>query len=126
MTFGRYHEADEPERRGAAGGAIDPSWYFRKPGGGPMYDMTVYALHRLTSVLGPARRVTAMSGIRIPERTFLGRTVPTEADDNTILLARLRGGARSRSPTAPPPATRIPDFAAGTYYGTTGTIDGCC
>ena len=27
---------------------IDPSWYYRKPGGGPLYDMTVYAMHGLT------------------------------------------------------------------------------
>ncbi len=123
MTFGRYHEADEPERLGAAGGAIDPSWYFRKPGGGPMYDMTVYALHRLTSVLGPARRVTAMSGVRITERTFLGRTVPTEADDNTILLVDFGEGlvAVAYGTAAGDPN---PQFAAGTYYGTTGTIDG--
>ncbi|GAB4185439.1 MAG: hypothetical protein Fur005_47890 [Roseiflexaceae bacterium] len=40
---------------------VDPSWYFRKPGGGPLYDMTVYSLHGLTGVLGPAKRVTAMS-----------------------------------------------------------------
>ena len=45
---------------------VNPSWYWRKPGGGPLYDMTVYALHTLTGVLGPARRVTAMSGVRIP------------------------------------------------------------
>ena len=79
----RYHE-DEPERAGAD--AIDPSWYFRKPGGGPLYDMTVYALHALTGILGPAKRVTALSGVRVPERTFAGRPVPTEADDNTVML----------------------------------------
>ena len=123
MAFDRYHEADEPERRGAAGGAIDPSWYFRKPGGGPMYDMTVYALHRLTSVLGSARRVTALSAVRIPERTFLGRTVPTEADDNTLLLVDFGEGlfAVAYGTAAGNPN---PQFAAGTYYGTTGTIDG--
>jgi predicted dehydrogenase len=49
--FGHYHE-NEQERSAAAGGQpIDPSWYFRKPGGGPMYDMTAYPLHQLTSVL---------------------------------------------------------------------------
>jgi len=123
MAFGSYHDADEPERRRTAGGAIDPSWYFRKPGGGPMYDMTVYALHRLTSVLGPARRVTALSGIRVPERTFLGRAVPTEADDNTILLVDFGDGLFAVAyGTAAGTADEQP--AAGTYYGTSGTIDG--
>ena len=121
-AFGRYHE-EEPERAGAAGGAIDPSWYFRKPGGGPMYDMTVYALHGLTGVLGPARRVTAMSGVRVPERTFLGRTVPTEADDNTVLLVDFGEGlvAVAYGTAAGGP---VREFGMGIYYGTKGSIDG--
>jgi predicted dehydrogenase len=84
-ALGTYHE-NEPERQASGAEAIDPSWYFRLPGGGPLYDMTVYALHGLTAVLGSVRRVTALSGIRISERSFGGRTVPTEADDNTIML----------------------------------------
>lgn len=121
-AFETYHE-DEPERTGTPGGAIDPSWYFRKPGGGPMYDMTVYALHGLTSVLGPARRVTALSGVRIPERAFLGRTVPTEADDNTVLLLDFGDGlvAVAYGTAAGSPNRQ---FASGLYYGTRGTIDG--
>jgi predicted dehydrogenase len=121
-AFGRYHE-EEPERAGVAGGAIDPSWYFRKPGGGPMYDMTVYALHELTSVLGPARRVTALSGVRIPERTFLDRVVTTEADDNTVLLVDFGEGlvAVVYGTAAGSPNTQ---FSMGIYYGTRGTVDG--
>ncbi len=121
-AFGRYHE-QEPERSAAAGGAIDPSWYFRKPGGGPMYDMTVYALHQLTSVLGPVLRVTALSGVRIPERTFLERTVPTEADDNTVALLDFGSGlvAVAYGTAAGGP---IDQFGTGIYYGTQGTIDG--
>src|SRR5439155_8997464 len=85
-AFGSYHE-DEPERASGPGGPpIDPSWYFRRPGGGPLYDMAVYALHALTGLLGPAQRVTALSGIRLRERRFAGRLVPTEADDNTVML----------------------------------------
>src|SRR6266542_3692586 len=85
-AFGAYHE-DETERLDAPGGApINPAWYFRKPGGGPMYDITVYALHQLTSILGPANAVTALSGVRVKAREFLGDRIPTEADDNTILL----------------------------------------
>ena len=86
-AFESYHEQDEPERLHAPGGAaINPAWYFRKPGGGPMYDITVYALHQLTTVLGPARRVAAMSGIRVRERAFLEERIMTEADDNTVIL----------------------------------------
>jgi predicted dehydrogenase len=121
-AFARYHE-EEPERAEAAGGAIDPSWYFRKPGGGPLYDMTVYALHQLTSVLGPARRVTAQSGVRVPSRTFLGRTVRTEADDNTVLLLDFGDGLVA---VAYGTAAGAPNgqFGTGIYYGTRGAIDG--
>ena len=83
----------------------------------------MYALHQLTSVLGPARRVTALSGIRIPERTFLGRSVPMDADDNSILLldfgASLYAVAYGTAAGAP-----NPQFGAGVYYGNRGVIDG--
>ena len=65
---------------------VDPSWYFRKPGGGPQYDVTVYALHNLTGILGPARRVTALSGLVLPEREFRGRTIACDMDDSTLIL----------------------------------------
>jgi len=65
---------------------VDPTWYFRKPGGGPLYDTTVYPLHILTGVLGPARRITAMSGLALPTRDFQGRTIECDIDDSTFML----------------------------------------
>ncbi len=81
-----YHEAEEFRQGDDVLSNIDPSWYFRKPGGGPLYDTTVYALHASTSVLGPAKRVTALSGKRVKERGFRDKMIPTEADDNTLML----------------------------------------
>ncbi|MCB0080350.1 MAG: Gfo/Idh/MocA family oxidoreductase, partial [Caldilineaceae bacterium] len=53
IAIGRGHEG-EPIRQGDdVLSNINPSWYFRRPGGGPMYDMTVYSLHTLTGILGP-------------------------------------------------------------------------
>jgi predicted dehydrogenase len=123
-SFGRYHEDDEPERIASPGGVtIDPSWYFRKPGGGPMYDITVYSLHQLTSVLGPAQRVTALSGVLLPEREFLGRKIATEADDNTVLLVDF-GGSRFAVVHGTAAGGISEQFGAGVYFGTNGTIDG--
>jgi predicted dehydrogenase len=85
-AFGRYHEQEEFRSGDDTLSNVDPSWYFRKPGGGPLYDMTVYALHALTTILGAARRVTALSGTRIKERAFRGQLIPTDADDNTLML----------------------------------------
>jgi predicted dehydrogenase len=85
-AFGTYHE-DEPVRQeGDVVDAIDPSWYWRKPGGGPLYDMTVYGLHALTGILGPAKRVGAMSGIGLEHRAFQGVLQECTADDNSLLL----------------------------------------
>jgi predicted dehydrogenase len=121
-AFGTYH-LDEPERRGASeAGTIDPSWYFRKPGGGPLYDVTVYALHGLTTVLGPARRVTALSGIRIPEREFNGKRVPTDADDNTGILLDFGDGLFAMVYGAA--AGGVNYWFTGTYLGTEGRIEG--
>lgn len=63
---------------------INPAWYYKK-GGGPMYDMGVYALHEITTVLGPVKRVTGMSGIAVPRRYFKGEPIDVEMDDNTLL-----------------------------------------
>ena len=65
---------------------VDPSWYFRRPGGGPQYDVTVYALHTLTGILGSAKSVTAFSGLVLPEREFRGQTIACDMDDNTLML----------------------------------------
>jgi len=122
-AFGRYHEQEEPERMAGSAGAIDPSWYFKKPGGGPLYDMTAYALHGLTSVLGPAQRVTALSGIVLPEREFAGRSIAAEMDDNTVALLDFGGGALAVA-HGTAGGTVIDDFAAGCYFGTDGEIRG--
>jgi predicted dehydrogenase len=120
-AFGTYHQDEKERTVGGALGGIDPSWYFRKPGGGPMYDMTVYALQGLTTVLGPAKRVAAMSGVRIPEREFNGKVVATDADDNTGALLDFGDGlfavifgTAAGSPT---------QGFGGTYFGTSGKIE---
>lgn len=120
--FGTYH-LDEPERR-AEGNvpAIDPSWYFRKPGGGPLYDMSVYAFHGLTTVLGPVKRVSAVSGIVVPERTFNDKTVKTEADDNTGILMDFGNGLFAVGFGSAAGSTNW--WFTGTYFGTEGKVEG--
>ncbi len=121
-AFGRYHENEEFRQGQDVLSNIDPSWYFRKPGGGPLYDMTVYALHGLTGILGPARRVTALSGTRMAEREFLGKMVPVDADDNTLIL--LDFGANLFALAYGTAAGSITEGFRGTYFGTKGTIAG--
>jgi predicted dehydrogenase len=93
-TFRAVHEA---ARGGAVGrlltargryGWAGPWWgeWFYRPGGGSLFDLGVYNVTSLCALFGPARRVTAMVGVAIPERTVNGRTIHVQADDNAHVL----------------------------------------
>jgi predicted dehydrogenase len=120
-SFARYHE-EEDEFRGGNDvlSNVDPSWYFRKPGGGPLYDMTVYQLHMITSTLGPVQRVTAMSGTRIAEREFRGQMVPTDAHDNTLILLDFGNNVFAMAYGTP---VGSPSGWCPTYYGSRGVVE---
>lgn len=69
---------------------IDPTSLYQE-GAGPLLDMGVYGLHQATGVLGPAKRVMAMSGITTPVRTarggpFDGLEIPVTVPDNNLLM----------------------------------------
>lgn len=121
-SFGRYHETEIYRTGNDPLTNIDPSWYYRKPGGGPLYDMTVYALHGLTGILGPAQRVTAMSGVRLPFREFRGQMLPCDADDNTLIL--LDFGNNVFALAYGTPAGAISEDDSCSFFGTKGTIVG--
>ncbi|MCC6730139.1 MAG: Gfo/Idh/MocA family oxidoreductase [Chthonomonadales bacterium] len=72
-------------------GWAGPSWgkWFYQPGGGVLFDLGVYNLTTLTGWLGPARRVMAMTGVAIPERTVDGERIRVEAEDNAQVLLDL-------------------------------------
>jgi predicted dehydrogenase len=65
---------------------VNPLWYYRKPGGGPMYDGVVYSLHAITGIFGPAKRVTGFSGIGLKERRFKDQVTQADMYDNTHLI----------------------------------------
>ncbi len=121
-AFGKYHENESVRHGDDVLSNINPAWYFRKPGGGPLYDMTVYGLHTMTGILGPAKRVTAFSGVRLEEREFRGDMYPCDMDDNTLitldfgdsLFAFVYGVA----------AGGLPDTWGPVFFGTKGTING--
>jgi predicted dehydrogenase len=76
-------------------GWAGPDWseWFYKPGGGCLFDLGVYCLTSLTGLLGPAKRVMAMTGVAIPEREIHGRTIRVEAEDNAQVLLDFGGSA---------------------------------
>ena len=69
---------------GWAGPAWTP-WFYRR-GGGSLFDLGVYNITSLTGIFGPARRITALAGVAIPERVIGDERVAVEADDNVHLL----------------------------------------
>ncbi|MFO7170332.1 MAG: Gfo/Idh/MocA family oxidoreductase [Chloroflexota bacterium] len=82
--------------RGSHGGPaayawpLDPTWFYQE-GSGPLLDMGVYAIHDITGILGPAKRVVAFSGITEKVRTvrggpFDGKKIEVTVDDNTLLM----------------------------------------
>jgi predicted dehydrogenase len=88
VAFGRV----QASHAGAAGLAwpVDPSQFY-KDGVGALLDLGVYGITQVTGVLGPARRVMAMSGITVPSRRarggpFDGVEITVTAPDNNLLL----------------------------------------
>ena len=88
-ALGTRHE-DDARRLDDPARNVDPTWYYQ-PGGGPLRDAAVYDLHALTWMLGPARRVTAMSGISLPVRRWRDREIRVELDDNTHFILQFEG-----------------------------------
>jgi predicted dehydrogenase len=118
-------------RRGDIGRAVSararygwagPWWsrWFYLPGGGPLLDLAIYNVTTLAGILGPARRVVAMTGVAIPEREVNGERIRVEVEDNAQVLIEFQGGAL---------AALTSGFAIQQYrgpaveiYGTEGTI----
>jgi predicted dehydrogenase len=99
-----------------------PWWsdWFYQPGGGCLFDLGVYCINSLTGLLGPARRVMAMTGVAIPEREINGRKVRVEAEDNAQVL--LDFGQSAFGVVTSGFTMQQYRTPALEVYGTTGTI----
>jgi predicted dehydrogenase len=121
-TMGFGHEFERIRSGKGALSEINPAWYYRS-GGGPLPDVTVYAFHLITSVLGPVQRVTSLANKTATERFWQGQTIPVEINDNSIVLMEFVSGtlgvavgSNSRG------SARIPWGAIG-LYGSRGTLE---
>ncbi len=103
-------------------GHAGPTWgpWFYQEGGGPLFDLGVYNITSLTGLLGPVRRVMAMTGIAQPERIVDGRPLAVEVPDTMQIM--LEFGAATF-------ATVTTGFTMQRYrspalelYGTAGTV----
>jgi predicted dehydrogenase len=102
----------------------DPTWFYQK-GAGPLLDMGVYGIDRVTGLLGPARRVAAMSGLIDPVRRarggpFDGLRIDVTEDDNALLLLDFGAAAFATiDATFNVQASRTPALE---LFGTAGTL----
>ena len=104
----------------------DPSWFYQK-GAGPLRDVGIERIQLLTSLLGPVRRVTAMSGISQPELIvrggpYQGKRIHVEVDDVSLLTMDFGDSVFAMLDCAwigPPFASRVPDLE---IYGSKGII----
>jgi predicted dehydrogenase len=103
-------------------GWAGPWWgpWFYEPGGGALFDLGVYNVTSLTGLLGPAKRVTAMAGVAIPERVVDGKLMPVNAVDNAHILLDFGDNVFAVVTTG----FTIQQYRcpAIELYGTTGTI----
>ena len=104
----------------------DPTWFYKK-GSGPLYDLAIYALHMLTGIIGPAKRVTAFSGISIPEvivrsGVVKGKKIKVEVDDNSLLL--LDFGDNTFAYIDATYCMKVRRGPGVTFYGSEGIVTG--
>ena len=103
-------------------GWAGPDWsaWFYQPGSGPIFDLAVYSITSLTGLLGPVKRVMAMTGTAQPERLVNGQPIKVEIEDNAQILLDFGDSVF---------ATVTSGFTMQKYqspglelYGTTGTM----
>ncbi len=84
----RRGDIGQPLQARAIYGWDGPSWgeWFYSKGGGPLFDLGVYNVTSLTALLGPARRVTAMTGIARPERSVNEKPFQVQSEDSAHVL----------------------------------------
>ena len=74
----------------------DPSFFFQ-PGAGPLFDVGVYYVQALASIIGPVARVTSLARASFPERTVLsgsktGETIPVNTPTHIIASIEFENG----------------------------------
>jgi predicted dehydrogenase len=107
----------------AVTGTQGPSWgrwFYEGPGGGPLFDLGVYSLTSVISLVGPVRRVTAVAGIAVRERIVDGAPIRPVLDDNYQVALDFGDGVLGVLTTGfTMPALRTPAFE---LFGSEGTV----
>jgi predicted dehydrogenase len=105
----------------------NPQFYY-EVGGGPMFDMGPYYLTALLNLLGPVKKITALAGIEIPDRTITseplkGTKIHVDTPDHIAGVMEFQSGAIGTIIQSF--ATRFGEFGGKqpiTIFGTEGTL----
>ena len=118
----RGGDIGRPQAARARYGWAGPDWdeWFYSAAGGALFDISMYNITALTGLLGPVRRVAAMTSVAIAQRTAGGSLATVQAEDNAQLLLDHGDGVLS-SVTAgfTMQQTRSPAIEV---YGSEGTV----
>jgi predicted dehydrogenase len=90
VAFARVRSSHAGPGGGPDGWPLDPTWFYQD-GSGPLFDMGVYGIHEITGLLGPAKRVTAFTGITDATRVvrggpFAGTEITVTTPDNCLFM----------------------------------------
>lgn len=130
VCFARAHGSHGGPARWA-GYTSDPTWFYQKTAG-PVLDLAVYSIDTLTRVLGPVKRVSAFSGLAVPELTIQsqgarGKELRPQVDDTTLMLLDFTpSGTDDGIPIASVDGTYNLLASQGPwmeFYGDKGTLD---
>lgn len=116
-----FYHVEEQLRQG---GKIVPTWYYKQPSGGPMYDSTIYNIHALVGIMGPVKRVSCMAGQIMKSFQYGDTKIDSEVDDNLFMLldfgdsrfAMLYSGLKGEPVQTMPPS----------IFGTKGEVNNGC
>jgi predicted dehydrogenase len=103
------------------GGPGHAKWYYQK-GGGAAVDLGIYPLTKITSLLGPARKVQAFFGTAIPERICAGDKIKVEAEDNVLITLDFGGGVLASVEANYVTILEMEKGSHSEIYGTKGAV----
>jgi predicted dehydrogenase len=102
----------------------DSTWFY-KPGSSPILDLGVHGLSMITGILGPAKRISCVSGRTRDVRyhtagLYKGKQIEVEIDDNSLLTLDFGGATFAWvDSTYCVAASKAPDIE---IYGSLGTL----
>ncbi|MCE2029403.1 Gfo/Idh/MocA family protein [Sessilibacter corallicola] len=112
----------EPSRQDTSNSALNPNWYYQ-PGGGPLRDMGIYALHTLISLLGDVEEVFAYANTPVAEKTWGESKIPVNTPDNYGINLKFNNGTLAQVVTGFCSMPALVEWGHISIVGSMGAMD---